>query len=558
MKCGNRFIALCAAAVVLGWTAHAQVQEHWAVMFNGSANNADNAYAMDVDRAGFIVVAGDSRTGASTSDSTDYVVVKFTPAGDTLWARTYNGPANKRDVARSVAVDASGNVYVTGESYGTTDYDIATVKYSAAGVFQWASRYNGPANGADGASSVAVDASGNVYVTGYSDGDASSVFRQDDFVTIKYNAAGALQWAKRYNGPGAFHDIGRSVAVDVSGNVYVTGESTGSGTRYDYATIRYNPSGDSLWVRRYNGPANYNDKPTVLRLDGQGGVYVTGSSDGSSSSNQDYATIKYDSLGVQQWLSRYDGPGGGDDAFAMVCDIGNSVYVTGESRGPAPTYSYDYLTLRLSAQTGDTLWSARYDGDGLGFDAPVSIAADARGSVFVTGYSTGPSSQLDVATLGYDSLGARRWVRRYSSSGAFNDQGVAVALDTSGTIYVAGSAYGGAELNNIILFKFTDLGGAVGVEHTLAEAPTEFSLSDNYPNPFNPETTIEFVLPQPLQVTLEVYDMLGKKIETLVEGTLVQGRYRCVWNAGNVASGMYMVRLHAGEYSAVKKLLLLK
>ena len=556
MNYGIRVVALSGALLVLNLTAEGQVQEHWAVMFNGPANHADNAYALAVDSAGFIIVAGDTRTGQSTSDSTDYAVVKYAPTGDTLWARYYNGPANRRDVARSVSVDVSGNVYVVGESYGTSDYDIATVKYNASGDFQWASRYNGPANGADGGASVAVDASGNVYVTGYSDGDASPVLRQDDFVTIKYDAAGAGQWARRYNGPGAFHDIGRAVAVDASGNVYITGESSGSGTRYDYATIRYNPAGDSLWVRRYNGPANYNDRSTALRLDGKGGVYVTGSSDGSSSSNQDYATIKYDTAGTEQWLSRYDGPGGGDDAFALSCDGGNNVYVTGESRGPAPSYSYDYLTLRLNAVTGDTIWSARYDGGALGLDAAISVAVDARGIVLVTGYSTGTSSQLDVATLGYDSLGAQRWARRYSSNGSFNDQGVAVALDHLGTIYVAGSSYGGAQGNNFILFKFTDTGGAVGVEQPAGAY--EFSLSDNYPNPFNPETTIEFMVAHAGPVTLEVFDMLGRKLETLVEGELAAGRYRFVWSARGLASGMYAYRLRSGEYSAVKKLLVLK
>ena len=138
-------------------------------------------------------------------------------------------------------------------------------------------------------------------------------------------------------------------------NVYVTGGSSGSGTRYDYATIKYNSAGVQQWVETYNGPANYNDTANDIAVDDSGNVYVTGSSDGASSDNEDYATIKYNSAGVQQWLSRYDGGGGGDDAYAMSLDETGTLYVTGDSRNPTSPYSYDYLTIRYNVYTGDTV-----------------------------------------------------------------------------------------------------------------------------------------------------------------------------------------------------------
>ncbi len=124
---------------------------------------------------------------------------------------------------------------------------------------------------------MAVDGSGNVYVTGSSEGD---------YATIKYSPDGDTLWVRRYSGSAS------ALAVDDSGNVYVTGWSYGSGTFDDYATIKYAPNGDSLWVRRYNGPGNDYDLPFALALDGDGNVYVTGESYGSGT-NYDYATIKY-------------------------------------------------------------------------------------------------------------------------------------------------------------------------------------------------------------------------------------------------------------------------
>ena len=97
-----------------------------------------------------------------------------------------------------------------------------------------------------------------------------------------------------------------AIAVDENGNVYVTGRSYNSGTGYDYATIKYNSSGDTMWVRRYNGPGNSDDEATAIAVDGSGNVYVTGYSDDSGTS-YNYATIKYNSSGDTMWIRRYNG-----------------------------------------------------------------------------------------------------------------------------------------------------------------------------------------------------------------------------------------------------------
>jgi hypothetical protein len=103
----------------------------------------------------------------------------------------------------------------------------------------WVARYKGPVvGGSDVAYAVAVDGSGNVYVTGFSTGSGTGY----DFATIKYNSSGTQQWVDRYNGPGNGNDVPNgpyAIAVDASGNPYVTGQSIGSNGDYDYATIKY-------------------------------------------------------------------------------------------------------------------------------------------------------------------------------------------------------------------------------------------------------------------------------------------------------------------------------
>src|SRR5688572_7222432 len=141
---------------------------------------------------------------------------------------------------------------------------------------EWIRKYNGPGAGEDAGVKIAVDAAGNIYVTGYSTGSGSG----HDYTTIKYNSSGVQQWSARYNGPGNALDEASDIAVDAGGNVYVTGRSAAGANEYtyDYATIKYSPSGAELWVARYNGPVGQQDEATSITLDDEGNVYVTGQS----------------------------------------------------------------------------------------------------------------------------------------------------------------------------------------------------------------------------------------------------------------------------------------
>jgi hypothetical protein len=159
----------------------------------------------------------------------DYYTAKYAAAdGALLWEKRYNGPGNDDDWAQALAVDASGNVVVTGYS----DWDYYTAKYAAAdGALLWEKRYNGPANSIDSASAVAVDGSGNVVVSGYSGDDGY----YSDYYPAKYAAAdGALLWEKRYHGPANGYDSASSLALGPNGMVAATGSSGG-----DYATVVY-------------------------------------------------------------------------------------------------------------------------------------------------------------------------------------------------------------------------------------------------------------------------------------------------------------------------------
>ena len=422
LKRKSRFLWLIILCSLLS-TAQAQVVQEWVQRYNGPGNAFDFARSVAVDDSGNAYVTGISQ-GAGTFD--DYLTIKYDPSGEAQWVQRYNGPANEFDDALALAVDDNSNVYVTGFSAGSGTFnDFATVKYNSAGIEQWVKRYDGPIHDFDNAVALAVDDSGNAYVTGSSPGSNFAT----EFATIKYDSAGnelwvarygspalagdypyavavdgagnVRQWVRRYDGPGSGFDEPHAVATDTAGNVYVTGASMSVSLDFDYLTIKYDPSGDSLWVRRYNGPAgNATDNPTALVLDNSGNIYVTGYSVGNGSGT-DFLTIKYDAAGLERWVARYNGPEDAEDfANAISVDASGNVYVTGRT---GKFTEFDYTTLVYDS-TGIQLWIQKYDGPANGYDEAFSIAVANDGSVFVTGGSDGPGTDQDYATIKYSTI----------------------------------------------------------------------------------------------------------------------------------------------------------
>ena len=408
-------------------------QEAWVARYNGPGNDVDEVEDIDVDDAGNVYLTGYS---AGSDGVLDYGTVKYDSAGQQQWVARYNGPGNYHDIAIAIAVDNSGNVYVTGESVGSgSGFDYATIKYNSAGQQQWVARYNGPGNDGDEAAAIAVDDAGNVYVTGNSIGSGTGV----DYATIKYNSLGQEQWVARYNGPGNGNDYPMAIDLDASGNVYVTGHSFGSGSGYDYATIKYNSAGQQQWVASYNGPGNGVDEAADIAVAASGNVYVTGGSMGSDTS-VDCATIKYNSAGQEQWVARYNGPANlADFAEALALDDLENVYVTGTSTPEAGRH--EYVTIRYNP-AGQEQWVARYSGTGAGDNGADEIALDGSGNVYVTGASFGFGSGYDYATVKYNSIGQEQWAARYNGPASGDDFATGIAVDSSNNVYVTGRSTG--------------------------------------------------------------------------------------------------------------------
>lgn len=364
----------------------------WTNRYNGPANQDDYANAVAANINDNIFVTGSSSGNGS---SYDFATIAYSSAGMALWTNRYNGPGNGEDHAVAIAVDSNSNVVVTGYSLGNgTGINFATIKYSSSGVGLWTNRFGGPVNSYERPQAMALDGSGNVYVTGYRRGGG------DDYLTIAYSSSGFLMWTNRYDGPrkdiyDPSYDQARAVAVDSNSNVYVTGVSR-IGSPQDFTTIKYSPAGIPLWTNHFS---NIDDAVNALAVDSSGNVFVTGSSWNVNSSS-DYATIAYSSSGVALWTNFYNGPANsGDAATGVALDGSGNVFVTGTSWGGDS--SYDYATIAYSS-TGVPLWTNHYNGPGNYNDERTRLAVDSNGNVFITGTSDGGGGlHEDYATIKY-------------------------------------------------------------------------------------------------------------------------------------------------------------
>ncbi len=362
------------------------------------------------------------------------VTIKYSSAGVALWTNRFDDPGWSCIYLHAIAVDASGNVYVAGSSGPPSDY--LTIKYSSAGMPLWTNRYDGMGGG-DSATALALDASGNVFVTGQSDNTYGGTGNKD-FATVAYSSAGEPLWSNRYDGPANGDDRATALAVDSSGNVYVTGQVTTRTLPWytDFATIKYSNSGVPLWTNLYN--AGSLDSSGAIAVDTVGNVIVLGASTDANGYPDDHLTIKYSSAGVPLWTNHYCGPtNSGYCHRAVAVDADGNVYVTAGADTFRPV---GYATIKYSG-AGVGLWTNPGPRG-----TAMALAVNTSGTVFVTGFTEdipGKADSRDYATIAYSSAGVPLWTNRYNGPGNGEDGADAIALGPNDAVYVTGSANAG-------------------------------------------------------------------------------------------------------------------
>jgi hypothetical protein len=531
--------------VVIG---NAQTIE-WVATYNGPGDSSDSPHAMVIDDNANIYVIGSSM---DTSGLYDFVTVKYSSAGVEQWLERYNGATGLYDTPDAIAVDGSGNVYVTGGTQvsplPTVRYDYLTVKYDSTGTLRWAETFNGPSDRTDYAVDVAVGPQGNVYVTGFSHRQSTG----SDYLTIAYDSLGATLWTRRYFGPdsaNSLDDYAEAIAVDDDGNVYVTGYIR-YGTSHDsYGTVKYDMAGNTVWTAEHVDPAG-TTRARFIAVDHNGNVYVTGESY-AAGTNADYLTFKYNVNGDSVWARRYNGPGSDQDQpNGMVIDSAGNVYVTGQSAGSG---TYDDCTTIKYASDGTEEWVATYTSPGSWREMGTDVAVDNSGNVFVSA-ATREDNNWDYATIKYDSMGVEQWVALYSGPDSLTDIPRSIVFDSEGAVYVTGSSDYFSTNYDFATIKYSQL----AIHEDSHDSALNTHNLQIFPTLSNQQIHILYSVRIPSEVALRLYDLTGRVIETIQEGTVEAGSHEMILNCTDLASGIYFICATSGNTSSAKKIIVYK
>ena len=302
----------------------------WDVTYDSGRD--DRAMDVAVDSLENIIVTGWSY---NPSGNYDYYTIKYDNNGSKIWDATYD--SGKTDQVFGVAVDSLDNVIITGHRRDGVGSAYNTVKYDKNGNFLWNKIYS--PFGTCEAFDVAVDSQDNVIVTG------QCGYPTGKYYTLWYDRDGNLLREAIFGIPGYSDNEGKGVAVDSEDNVIVTGMSglqVNWAYQFIYRTVKYNKYGEESWVRDYGQPTSF---PWRVAVDSHDNYVVTGTL--NIAGNENYGTIKYDKSGNRLWVLSYYG-GRGDAAWSIAVDHGDNIIITGGATNASG--NFDYYTIKYIAE----------------------------------------------------------------------------------------------------------------------------------------------------------------------------------------------------------------
>ncbi|MBL7815493.1 MAG: SBBP repeat-containing protein [Saprospiraceae bacterium] len=451
MKKKTSYTLLALAILLLNAATQPMNAQNYAWAARMGSTSDDTGNKVIVDGSGNVYTTGDF-TGtvdfdpsAGTSNLTsagvsDVFITKFDAAGNLIWAKNMGGTSFDRGY--DIAVDGSGNVYTTGWFSGTADFDpnagtanltsvgstdIFISKLDASGNYVWAKSIGGSID--DYGFGLALDGSGNVYVTGTfqntADFDPNAGTTSltsaglDDIFVMKLDDAGNLIWAKKMGG--SSDDVAWEVAIDGSGNVYTTGyfnsiadfdpnagtAALSSAGGWDVFVSKLDASGTYVWAKRIGGVIS--DNCNEIAIDGSGNVCLVGWFQGTvdfdpnagttnltSAGDGDIFVLKLSAAGNLVWVKTM-GASGRDYGNGIAIDGSNNVYTTGRFQSTVDfdpnagttnltSTGLDDIFVSKLDESGNLVWAKRLGGTGI--DNGYAIAADGSGNVYATGVFT--------------------------------------------------------------------------------------------------------------------------------------------------------------------------
>ncbi len=461
---------------------------------------------------------------------------------DTLWTKTFGG--SEDDKGRSVQQTSDGGYIIAGEtcSFGVGNSDVWLIKIDASGTEQWSQTFGG--SNYDGGWSVQQTSDGGYIITG---GTESFGAGNEDVYLIKIDATGSQLWSQTFGGSDG--DWGCDVEQTSDGGYIIVGYtwSLSAGISSIYL-IKTDEEGIEEWSQTLGG-SDW-DVGKSVKQTSDGGYIIAGFTDSYGAGSSDAYLIKTDASGNQQWSQTF----GGSDT-----DCGESVHPTSDGGYIVAGFTYSFgagytdVYLIKTDASGIEQWNQTFGG--AGYDYGFSVQQTSDGGYIIAGYTFSyGAGESDIWLIKTDASGNQQWSQTFG--GNDYDLGYSVEQTSDGGYIITGYTISfGAGYSDIYLIRLDSETGVIEMD---LPQPLDYSLLPAYPNPFNPSTLIRFQMPVAGDIQIQVFDLQGNVVATLTDGWQTPGSYQVPFNASNLSSGIYLVRLTAGDFTQTQKLALVK
>jgi hypothetical protein len=467
----------------------------------------------------------------------------FSQAPDTLWTKTFGG--SNIDIGHSVQETFDGGFIITGytRSFGTASgRNVWLIKTDLSGNELWNNTFGG--NDDDEGYSVQQTSDSGYVITGYTKSFGAG---SNDVFLIKTNSSGNEEWSSTFGG--SQDDEGYSVEQTADDEYIVAGvtSSYGSGSR-DVWLIKVDSTGNEVWNKTFGGFSS--DGAWSVQQTVDKGYIITG---WTFSNGLGYLgnvfLVKADSSGNEEWSKAFGGTDV-DRGYFVEQTIDSGYIITGYTSSFGA--GLDDMLLIKTDKSGNEEWNKTFGGTGR--DYGYSVQQTTNRGYIITGYtlSYGAGGD-DVWVVKTDINGNEEWNNTYG--GVYSDVGYSIKETSDGGYIITGHTLSyGSGLHDVWLIRI----GSNVTEKETQLSISSYALYQNFPNPFNPSTTINYQIPELSFVIIKVYDVLGNEIATLVNEEKPAGKYAVDFIANNLPSGVYLYRLKAGEFVSAKKMIILK
>lgn len=536
----------------------------------------DYPFKTKIDGAGNIYVTGEIYN--SQNGTYDILIRKISQNQGGSFEKKFESPYGD-DKGYSIDIDANDNIYITGSIYNnnTSSNDIIVLKYNSSGTLVFSDIVQSSLD--DKGLSIKFIPGSGIAICGY----ISYSSNDKNFYVRKYNLFNQFEWENEYgigtltNDDIATHLIFDNYFIYVGGYTY-----TNSTYKNDLMMITYNYSGNFQEELILNNTSD--DKLNAFKIIEYSNNPVrksrrvgSGTSDNSQGVTGNYDIITYyidfQSYSYIKWIEIFGETYNKDIATDVAIDSDKNIIVSGYSY--IGSNKHDFTTIKYGtehSQDDAPLWYDHYDSEG--DDKASSVSIDQNDNIYVTGYSS--SVTTEYVTVVYNPNGFFDSMIRVKNKFSPNLKNINLknfekytfgGFDSSGNFQLMGFAFNDS-LNIITGQKYNTEGMIMNTlnpefmikkgKKKIVEPSNTKIITNNYPNPFNPVTKINFEISEDGIVEIDVFDISGRKIQSLMNKKLTIGNYNVTWDASGFSSGIYFYRVKVNDKAITKKIMLLK